>query len=615
MLDRRSFLTASAFAALLAAAAPAGALAQQRGRRSGATAALDALMERGYQELVLSDPESRTSLGLDTGAHAAAKSRLQDRSAAALRRRQDEFRQFHRQLLAIDRRSLTGMDAVNYDTLKAYGETAIGAYDTFSYGTHSWPEPYTVSQLGGTYQGIPDFLDSQHRIETAADAEAYLSRLSAFARELDNETSRLRAEYAAGVIPPDFVIDKTLTQLGNLTSTPAAQSGLTTSLARRTREKNIPGEWAARAERIVTQEVYPALQRQAEIIRGQRASAVHDAGVWRLPKGEEYYAYGLRYATTTNMSADEIHQLGLDQIAELGSRVDQILRARGMTQGTVAERMRALGSDPAQLYPNTDAGKTQLLADLNAQMADVQRRAPRYFGRMPRAAVEIKRVPPTIEAGAPGGYYQPPALDGSRPGAYYINLRDTAEWPKWTLPTLTYHEAVPGHHHQIALALEAEGIPMLRRLSNFSAYSEGWGLYSEQLADEMGVYENDPLGRVGYLQSFMFRAARLVVDTGLHHKRWSREQGIRYMVEALGDQESSVATEVERYAVWPGQATSYKVGQTRWVQLREDARRRLGADFDIRSFHDTALAAGAMPLDVLERVVNDWVTERQGVRG
>jgi uncharacterized protein (DUF885 family) len=616
MLDRRRFLaTSSAFAALLAAGRPASALAQQRTRRSPAAVALDALMERGYQEMVLSDPETRTSLGLDTGAHAAAKSRLQDRSPAAIRRRQDQMRQFDRQLLAIDRESLSGMDAVNYDTLKAYGETVIGAYDSFTYGTHSWPEPYTVSQLGGTYQGIPDFLDSQHRIETAADAEAYLSRLSAFARELDNETGRLRAEYAAGVIPPDFVIDKTLTQLGNLTATPAVQSGLTTSLARRTREKNISGDWAARAERIVTAEVYPALQRQAEVIRGQRASAVHDAGVWRLPKGQEYYAYGLRYATTTSMTADEIHQLGLDQIAELGSRVDTILRAQGMTQGTVAQRMRALGSDPRYVYPNTEAGKAQLLTDLNGQMADMTRRLPRYFGRLPRAAVEIKRVPPAIEAGAPGGYYQPPALDGSRAGAYYINLRDTAEWPKWTLPTLTYHEAMPGHHHQIALALEAQGIPMLRRLANFSAYSEGWGLYSEQLADEMGVYENDPLGRVGYLQSFMFRAARLVVDTGLHHKRWSREQGIRYMVDALGDQESSVATEVERYAVWPGQATSYKVGQTRWVQLREDAKRRLGADFDIRSFHDTTLAAGAMPLDVLARVVDDWVTERQGVRG
>jgi len=608
MFDRRTFLMSAASVAALGGTgisfAPRAAAQPAAG---GAATALNALMERAYQELVLSDPETLTSLGLDNGERAAMKARLDDRSLEGIRADQQKAREIHAALQAIPREGLTGMDAVNYDTLKHFGDTTIYAYDNFEYGTHSWPEPYTVSQLGGTYQGIPDFLDNQHRIQNAADAEAYLSRLSDFARQLDHETTRLTREYGMGVIPPDFVIDKTLLQIGNVTGTAAAQSVLTTSLARRTREANVAGDWAARAERIVSGEIYPALNRQAETIRGQRANAVHDGGVWRLPEGPDYYAYGLRYATTTNMSAEEIHRLGLDQMAELTARAEEILRAQGMTQGTVAERLRALGSDPAQLYPNTDAGKTQLLADLNTQMAEIRRLTPQYFGRLPRAECEIRRVPQTIEAGAPGGYYQQPALDGSRPGAYYINLRDTAEWPKWTLPTLTYHEALPGHHHQIALALEAEGIPMLRRLLGFSAYSEGWGLYAEQLADEMGVYEDDPFGRLGYLQSFMFRAARLVVDTGLHHMRWSRERGIQYMVESLGDQESSVATEVERYCVWPGQATSYKVGQTRWSALRERARQRLGDRFDIKGFHDTALAAGGMPLAVLERVIEDWV--------
>jgi uncharacterized protein (DUF885 family) len=615
MLDRRTFLASASAGALVGALRPSAGLAAQGTAGNAAAAQLNALMERAYQDLVLSDPETRTSLGLDTGAHAAAKAQLLDRSRAGLRRQQDKMRQVVADLVKIDREALNGMDAVNYDTLMQNGDLAVRAYDAFEYGTHSWPEPYTVSQLSGIYQSVPDFLDSQHRISTREDADAYLSRLSAFARELDNETARLRHEYSIGVVPPDFVIDKALLQLGNLLDTPAAQSVLTTSVARRTAQSNIAGDWAAQAERIVSGEVYPALRRQSDTIRAQRANAVHDAGVWRLPEGSDYYAYGLRYATTTNMSADEIHQLGLDQIAELTSRADAILRQQGMTQGTVAARLRALGDDPRFLYPNTDEGKARLLADLNVQMSDMRRRLPAYFGRVPRAAVEVRRVPQVTEAGAPGGYYMQPALDGSRPGAYYINLRDTAEWPKWTLPTLTYHEATPGHHHQIALALEAEGIPMIRRLMGFSAYSEGWGLYAEQLADEMGVYESDPFGRLGYLQSFMFRAARLVVDTGLHHKRWSREQGIRYMVDALGDQESAIATEVERYAVWPGQATSYKVGQTRWVQIREDARRRLGSAFDIRGFHDTALAAGAMPLDVLARVVDDWVVERQGVMG
>jgi len=614
MFDRRTFLMSAASLAAISTAGGRAAFAAVQGAAapaSGAVAALNALMERTYQETVLSDPETRTSLGLDKGEHAAAKSRLDDRSLDGIRADNQKVRDTYAALRAIPREGLTGMDAVNYDTLKDYCETVVPAYDNFEYGTHSWPEPYTVSQLGGTYQSIPDFLDNQHSIESAADAEAYLSRLSGFARELDNETARLRHEYQMGVVPPDFVIDKTVLQLGNLSGTPAAQSVLATSLARRTAARQIAGDWGARAAQIVEREIYPAVNRQAEIVRGQRAGAVHDGGVWRLPEGPDYYTYGLRYATTTTMTADEIHQLGLDQMAELSAQADQILRAQGMTQGTVGARLRALGDDPRFIYPNTDAGKEQLLADLNVQMAAIRQRMPDYFGRLPRAECDIRRVPATIEAGAPGGYYQSPALDGSRPGAYYINLRDTAEWPKWTLPTLTYHEAVPGHHHQIALALEAEGIPMLRRLMGFSAYSEGWGLYSEQLADEIGVYADDPFGKLGYLQSFMFRAARLVVDTGLHHKRWSREQGIRYMVDNLGDQESSVATEVERYCVWPGQATSYKVGQTRWLQLRENARRQLGDRFDIKGFHDTAIAAGAMPLAVLERVVNDWVASQR----
>ena len=614
MFDRRAFLMSAASVAAIGASGVgfARTAAAAQGGGSGATGALNALMERAYQEIILSDPETRTTLGLDSGENAAAKSRLDDRSQEGVRADQQKVREVRTALQAIPRDGLTGMDAVNYDTLKNFADTVVHAYDNFDYGTHSWPEPYTVSQLGGTYQSIPDFLDNQHRIETAADAEAYLSRLGDFARQLDNETARLRREYGIGVIPPDFVIDKTLQQLGNLTNTAAAQSGLVTSLVRRTRERNVAGDWAARAERIVGGEIYPALRRQADVIRGQRANAVHDGGVYRLPEGADYYAYGLRYATTTTMSADEIHRLGVDQMAELTARADQILRAQGRTQGTVAERLRALGSEPAQLYPNTDAGKTQLLADLNAQMVAIRRRMPEYFGRLPRAECDIRRVPTTIEAGAPGGYYQPPALDGSRPGAYYINLRDTAEWPKWTLPTLTYHEAVPGHHHQIALALEATGIPMLRRVLGFSAYSEGWGLYSEQLADEAGVYENDPWGGSAISSPSCSAPPGCVVDTGLHHMRWSRERAIRYMVDTLGDQESSVTTEVERYCVWPGQATSYKVGQTRWSALREQARTALGPRFDIRGFHDTALAAGSMPLAVLERVIEEWVASRRG---
>jgi uncharacterized protein (DUF885 family) len=264
--------------------------------------------------------------------------------------------------------------------------------------------------------------------------------------------------------------------------------------------------------------------------------------------------------------------------------------------------MRALYNDPKYRYPNTDEGKVKLIADLNVKVKTVQAKLPAYFKTLPKASVEIRRVPAYIEAGAPGGYYQGGALDGSRPGAYFINLRDTAEVPSWTLPTLTYHEAIPGHHLQGALQQEAD-LPLIRKVMWFSAYGEGWALYAEQLADEMGMYDDDPMGRIGYLHDAAFRAVRLVVDSGLHSQRWSREQAVKYYVDAIGDQEATVVTEVERYCVWPGQACSYMVGKLTWLRLREQAKAKLGPRFDIREFHDAGLVCGATPLTVLDDVM------------
>ncbi|GAD58104.1 DUF885 family protein [Brevundimonas sp. BAL450] len=606
MIDRRRLLFTAAAGAGLAASGQVLAFARQ----DTAEATLEGLMERIVQQMVMTSPETVTMLGLDTGPMAALKSRLDDRSAAKIEADKVVFQGFMTEMESIDRAALPARSQIHYDTVKYFGDTVASSYE-FPYG-QGFPSPYTVNQLGGSYNSVPDFLDAQHRIETAEDAEAYLSRLEAFPTALDQETERMHADFAAGAVPPDFIIERTVGLLGNLTGTPAGESVMTTSIARRAAEANLPGEWGERARRIVEGGIYPAVERQAEALRSQRANATHDAGVWRLPRGEDYYRFGLRYFTTTEMTGAEVHAMGLEQVAELSARADQILRAEGRTEGTVGERISALARDPAQVYPNTDAGREELLASLNAQMADMQARLPAYFGRIPVSPVEVRRVPVTTEAGAPGGYYQPPALDGSRPGAYYINLRDTAEWPKFTLPTLTYHEASPGHHHQIALQMENDDAPMLMKLLGFSAYSEGWGLYAEQLADEMGVYDNDPWGRLGYLQSFMFRAVRLVVDSGLHSERWSREQAIRYMVETLGDAESTVTTEVERYCVWPGQAASYKVGQTVWGNLRTRAMTQLGDRFDIKGFHDTALNAGGVPLTVLERVVDDWIAAQRG---
>lgn len=608
MIDRRSLMfTAAAGASLLAA----GQVIARPQDAASASGALAGVMNAIVQDSLLTSPELLTQLGFDKGPNAAMKARLDDRSQAKVEADEVKFRGHIADLKAVDRTTLSADEKVYFDTLEFFGDTAIEGYG-FPYGGGGFgPSPYTVSQLTGAYQSLPDFLDSQHSIDTAEDAEAYLSRVSAFATALDQETDRMQRDFAAGAVPPDFVIERTLSQMASLMASGPQGTTLVQSVARRTGEKALAGDWGGRAEAIVRDAVFPALTRQADALKARQAGATHDAGVWRLPDGAAFYDYGIKSYTTTTLSGDEIHRIGLEQLAELTARADGLLKAQGLTRGSVGERIKALGDDPQYLYPNTDEAKEQLLADLNAQTIEVRRRMPEYFGRLPQAAVEIRRVPKAIEAGAPGGYYNSPSLDGSRPGAYYINLRDTAEWPKFQLPTLTYHEAVPGHHHQITLAQEKPNTPLLMKVLGFSAYSEGWALYAEQLADEMGMYENDPIGRIGYLQSLMFRATRLVVDSGLHAKRWSREQAIRFMVDALGDAESAVTTEIERYCVWPGQACSYKLGHSKWVELRSNAQTALGDRFDIRAFHDAGMNTGGVPLTVLERVMTEWTAAQR----
>ncbi|WP_394823598.1 DUF885 domain-containing protein [Pendulispora albinea] len=570
---------------------------------------LRALLERIFREQLRASPESVTALGFDRGDGARAKSQLDERSIASDERRVQRQKGFLADLRAIDRARLSKADALHYDTVVYAFDTLVRATEQFDYGDKSDSAPYVISQLHGAYQFIPDFLDSQHRIEQKADAEAYIARLDAFSKVLDQETERATREGDRGILPPDFIVAKALIQLEKLRAAPAAETSLVGSVARRAREKQIAGEWEARATRLVEGPVRAALDRQIALLQRWRTKAVHDAGVWRLPRGDAYYAFGAKLHTTTALRADEIHALGLERVAEIAGRVDALMRGQGMSTGTVGERFAALAKDARFVHPNTDAGKAELLQDLRGKVRALEAKLPDYFGALPKARLEVKRVPPDIEAGQPRGRYDVGAIDGSRPGVYSINLRDTSEWAKWYLPTFAYHEGIPGHHLQMTLALEAPDTPMLRKTLSFDAYSEGWALYAEQLADEMGVYDRDPLGRIGMLQSLLFRAVRLVVDSGLHAKRWGREQAIRYMRETLGDPEGKVATEVERYTVWPGQACSYEIGHTRWLALRQYAKEKLGAKFDIRRFHDAALLPGAMPLEVLERVIHDWVRD------
>jgi uncharacterized protein (DUF885 family) len=385
-----------------------------------------------------------------------------------------------------------------------------------------------------------------------------------------------------------------------LRASPPEQSTLTTSVVRRAKEKKIPGDYAQQASQAVKEKIYPALERQIDLVSEMQKQASHDAGIWRLPDGEAYYAASLiAWVTTSNNPAD-IHELGFALVKEHTARIDTLMRKLGMTQGTVGERLRAMYKDPKNLYPNTDAAKQELLDDLNARVHRLRSKLPNYFRTMPKADVEIRRLPKEIEVGA-GARYDNASLDGRRPGIYWINLRDTAETPNWALPTLTYHESIPGHHLQLSIQQEAN-LPLIRKVSFYSAYGEGWALYAEQLAAEMGEYDHDPLGHIGQLHASMYRAVRMVIDTGLHSKRWTRERAVRYFADTLGDPETKAITEVERYCVWPGQACAYMLGKLAFLAQRTRAQEVLGAKYDIGQFHDAMLLPGGVPLEVLERI-------------
>jgi len=593
---RQALLTAGAAAAMAAPAA--------RAAPTAAEAQLNKALEDFFTQVLDENPELSTSLGLDVGARAADKAKLSHASLAALERDKRLNTEQLARLRAIDRKALTGMPAVNYDCVLYDLETTERGDKRFAYGHMGAGSPYIISQINGSWGDVPDFLDSQHTIATRADCEAYVARLGEFARLMDEECERVRHDVGLGVIPPDFAVEGAVKQMKVLHA-PADTSTLVSSVVDRAKAKGIAGDWAGQASAVYTGKVLPALERQMALMESLRPKATHEAGVWRLPDGEAYYALALQTRTTTTMSPAEVHKLGLDITEELSARADTLFKKIGMSQGTVGARYAQLYKDPKYLYPDTDAGKAKEVADLNQLVQRMQARLPEYFGALPKTPLEIRRIPPATEQGA-STHYTNGSLDGTRPGIYWLNLRTTAEAPFWDMPTTTFHEGIPGHHLQLTLQQDAD-LPMIRKAGGFGAYIEGWALYSEQLADEMGFYKDEPAWELGYIHDALLRSGRLVTDTGLHALRWSREKAVEALSGIEGDPPAYAGQEIERYAVNPGQACSYMVGKVTILRLRAKAKAALGPRFDIRQFHDAVLLAGSMPLTVLGRVVDSYI--------
>jgi uncharacterized protein (DUF885 family) len=555
-------------------------------------------------------PETATSLGLDTGARAELRSRLMDRSpegqqaiASQLRRDLERAQEFDASGLPhATRTSLEVVRSAYATALEGlampYGDVPVGGWRI---------TPYVVIQNVGAYLDVPRFLDAEHRIEQAADAEAYLARLQSYAKQLDGERARIQAARGKGLVPPAFLIDKALAQLG-LSIKNAREGGTPVeSLERRT--KKIPGSWAERARGIAAKEIAPALERQLAELQAQRAMATSEAGMWARPNGEEYYRWALKASTTTAMSPDDVHEMGQRELKQLHARMDEILKGAGYSRGSVGARMQGLAKDPRYKFPEGDRGRAEIMAFIQERLDWIRAQMPRAFATVVNPNMEVKRLPPEEEPGAPGAYGGAGSIDGKIPGRFWINLRTTDLHSKYSLADLAFHEAIPGHIWQGEYTHE---MPLIRQMLAFNVYSEGWALYAEQLADELGAFESDPVGRLGYLQSIAFRACRLVVDTGLHAKRWTREQGVRFFVDVSGSNPLEVASEVDRYCSWPGQACGYKVGHSEINRQRDKVRTALGSKFADKAFNDTVVLGGNVPLDVLATNVDEYIRTAKG---
>ena len=571
---------------------------------------LNLFYEKVFAEVVFSEPELLSSLGLvEQFGITAHNGKLSDESPAHQRKIYERWKRDLAQLheYPLDRQSPS--QRLSTHVLDWFLKQQI---EGEKWQWHDYP----VNQLFGVQNRFPSFMANTHRLLSRKDCDYYLMRLKAVPKKFDQLLEGLRVREEKQIIPPRFVVEEVLKEMNDFVAKPAAENVIATSF--KTRAGKIDkltekdrADFQERVEMAITNSVYPAYQKLIAYFNGLLPKTTTDDGVWKLPDGDAFYAYALRTNTTTTLKPQELHDLGLREVARIEGEMRVLLDANGFAGQPIGASMLKLSRDPRFLFPNDDKGRAEALAEYKRLIDTATDRCHQLFLTFPKAKCEVRRVEPFKEATSSGAYYEGGAMDGTRPGVFYANLRDMNEVPKWSMPTLAYHEGVPGHHWQISIARELKGLPQFRKVLPFTAYVEGWALYSEWLAKQAGWYENDPFGDLGRLRDELFRAVRLVVDTGIHAKHWTREQAIAYMQEKTGMGEKEVKSEIERYIVAPGQACAYKVGMLKIQELRARAEKELGDKFDQREFHDAVLRNGALPLDILEEQVNDYIQRKK----
>lgn len=598
------------FALCLTAVISMGAAAEPENNLPSFHELLDELTARS----ISNDPEVRSILGISDEEIGDLSDQMTDVSLARRVELREELQQALEAVNEYDQQTLKGQERWSYELAAWLYRTQVDlmAFDWMPAWLPASGSVYAVDQLFSIPVTLPQFMQNHHAINDENDAQNYITRLKGIGRKLDQVSVNFDMQAEQGVTAPKVALEGAATQIRTLLEPEPSASIFVEMLQRKLKNvSEINAEQRQlllkKAESAVREHTNPAYEDLLARLEKTLETNPPNRGVWALPEGKAFYDAALRWNTSTNLDANEIHQIGLDEVARIEQRMDRLLRAQGLDKGSVGERVNTLAKDPRFTYEDSDEGREQVIADIEVALERLKPHIPDYFSRLPEQSLQVLPVPEHAQETSPGGYYFPPAMDGSRPGTFFINLGDIASNNRWSLPTLAYHEGSPGHHFQISLGQTLDELPLLRRSLNPSAFTEGWALYAEQLAAEMGVYEDFPLGDLGRLQAEMFRSVRLVVDTGLHRKRWTPERAETYMLEKTGMNPRDVRAEINRYLVQPGQATSYKMGHLKMLSIRADAKERLGERFDIRAFHDVVLGNGALPLLVLEQVVDEWI--------